>query len=102
MTSQPWSFSHRIATEVSRPPEYARTSFFCSGTRKQLFQSAASAALAQDSDDRVVARDRARDSGQSRLVDTPRDHVRRPGRGLDHGHRLYELDGEDELTHKSG
>src|SRR5579864_9062760 len=100
ITSQPWSLSQRIATDVSRPPEYARTSFLpareapgmprpgaarppppLAGMSQQLFQRAPGAPPAQHRDDRVVARDSARDPGEGGLVDALRDQVRRPGRG---------------------
>src|SRR5712691_8741730 len=65
---------------------------------QELFELAAGAALAEHGDDRVVARDRARDSGKPGLVDAPGDHVRGPRRRLDHGHRLDQPDRQHELA----
>src|ERR1700730_17531404 len=79
ITSQPWSLSQRIATDVSSPPEYASTSFFSAGMREELFERLAGAALAQHSDDRVVTGHRAGDAGQGGFVDSAGDQVGRAG-----------------------
>src|SRR5450759_1935244 len=61
ITSQPRSFNQRIATDVSSPPEYARTSVAAMG--EKFPQRPARTRLPQHSDDRVVARHRAGDAG---------------------------------------
>src|SRR5260370_4548425 len=75
ITSHPWSLSHRLATDVSNPPEYATTSFSV-GIDEQLPQGAACGGLAQPGEERVVSRDPACDAAEARLVDSARRHVR--------------------------
>src|SRR3989442_15750395 len=99
ITSQPCSFSQRIATEVSRPPEYARTTF-SAGIGEELLERLAGARSAQHGDDRVVAGDGPHHSGQRSFVDAARDQVGGAGRGPDHRHGRNELDREDELAHQ--
>src|SRR5712691_6973021 len=100
ITSQPLSLSQRIATDVSRPPEYARTSFlFDMG--QEVFQRLARPASPEDGDDRIVARHRPGDARKGGLVDTARDKVRSAGRGPDHRDRLDELDRQHELADQS-
>src|SRR5713226_7425141 len=87
ITSQPLSFSQRIATDVSSPPEYASTSF-SSDTCQKLLECLAGAALAEHCDDRVVAGDGACHAGQCGFIDAAGDQVGSARWGLDHRHRL--------------
>src|SRR5579872_5961872 len=97
-TSQPWSLSQRMATDVSRPPEYARTTFLL--MVQQVSERAAGLSLPEHGDDRVVAGHGPGDAGQRRLVDAARDEVGRARWRPDHGHRLDELDRQHELAHQ--
>src|SRR5258706_2421923 len=99
MTSQPLSLSHRIATDVSSPPEYARTSFlFDMG--QEVFERLARPPLSKHGDDRVVAGNSAGNTGQGGLVDAARNKVRGSWGRPDHDHRLDELDRQHELADK--
>src|SRR5713101_1739138 len=99
ITSQPWSLSHLIATEVSSPPEYASTNFL-SDIGQKLFERSRGAPLAEDGDDRVVARHRAGEARQSGLVNAAGHQVGGARWGLDHRHRRNQLDGENELANQ--
>src|SRR5437879_10711952 len=100
MMSHPWSFSQRIATEVSSPPEYASTSFLA-GIGEELFEGSACAGFAEHGDDRVVAGHRAGDAGQRSLIDSARHQVGGAGRSTDHRHRRADLDREEKHTEES-
>src|SRR5262249_39512394 len=82
--SKPRSASHRIVTDVSRPPLYARTAFSTivrlHDVRQGGVDRRGADAFAPDDQDRVVARDRARDLGEPRSVDPFGQDVGRAGR----------------------
>src|SRR3954469_11632401 len=83
-TSKPRSTSHRIVTDVSRPPLYARTAFSTIVRLHDVDECCVDRrgadAFAADDQDRVVAGDRARDVGQPRAVDALRQDVGGSGR----------------------
>src|SRR4029079_14705602 len=83
-TSKPRSASHRIVTDVSSPPLYARTAFSTIVRLHDVGQGVLDGRradpLAADDQDRVVAGDRARDLGECRTVDPLGQHVGRTGR----------------------
>src|SRR5260370_18872077 len=97
MTSQPWSFSQRIATEVSSPPEYASTTL-SADICEQLLERLAGAGAAEDGDDRAITRDGAGDSWQRCLVDAACDPVGCARRRFDHSHPRYYFPREYALT----
>src|SRR5579864_9462355 len=83
ITSQPWSLSQRMATDVSSPPEYASTKRLlnsvgpppeCGGRAKpvrrppcigqEMLERPGGARVAEHGDDGVVTGDGARDAGK--------------------------------------
>src|SRR6476469_3414157 len=104
MTSAPYfSASHAIATEVSSPPEYARTIRFLTAlSLHPLFELLRDhlrlAIAAADDEDRVLAADRADDVGKTGAIDRLGERLRLRILGPQH-HQL--LDGV-EAPQRSG
>src|SRR5436190_18259283 len=91
MTSASYcSASQRIATDVSSPPEYARTirrMTPCTSLEpliQSFRQTRGVGSAAADHENRVVARNRADDLGQTRAIDRHCQRLGQPRVGLQH------------------
>src|SRR5437773_458671 len=103
-----FSLSHGIATDVSSPPEYAKTirsitapSALCQGPLhfaladvflQSLHERGRAFFVARNHQDRVVAADRAHRLGQLRAVDCDRERLRLSDAGADDHELLHAVD----------